>query len=369
MIDAVSTRAILATAIIVLGLTPATAVALPGDPDFAATAPADGATLSVDPNGIPVAFTCPVYRVSDAGGGFIVYGGARDYGASFSTSPALGADGRLADRVALGTGSAAPGMPESCVSGMNPGGANRPQETPGTYFWQLWRICTGCALGYESDPVLRFTLASSARPTLKLPARIYAGYPVIASVSGGGLPDGAQIGVERLTGGSWSRVAGDALVSGVAEPTVSLPKGGQRVRVSAVVGSQTVVSGELRRTVRGTSGKLTHLTSGSYRGTAGPGTRSASFRVKGRTLRDFKAQVAMLCPGVTAGQFTTQIGTALVSKIRVAPDGSFVGVATPARETAIRVRGRLVGAKLTGGRVELSVGTCTGDTSFRVRRV
>jgi hypothetical protein len=348
-------------------LLPSTALALPGDAPFAPTSPADGATLSVDPDGIPVAFSCPVYRISDAGGGFIVYGGAGDYGVSFATSPAVDADGRLADPVALGRGSQAPGTQDQCVSGMNPGGSPRPQETPGTYYWQVWRICTGCSLGYETGPVLRFTLASAARPTLKLPARIFAGYPVIASVSGGGLPESSQISVERFKGGSWSRVASDALISGVAEPTVSLPKGSQRVRVSAAVGSQTIVSEEVRRTVRGSGGKLTRLTPGAYRGAAGPGTRSASFRVSGRTLRNFKAQVAMLCPGITAGQFTTQIGTALVSRIRVAPDGSFVGVATPGRETAIRVRGRLVGSKLTGGRVELSVGTCSGNTSFKVR--
>jgi hypothetical protein len=253
------------------------------------------------------------------------------------------------------------------VSALNPGGAKRPQETPGTYYWQVWRICTGCSLGYESGPVLRFTLTSSAKPQLKLPARIYVGYPVIASVAGGGLPDGTAVTIERFRGGAWSRVAADDLISGVAEPTISLPRGSQRIRVSAVVGSQKVVSTEVRRTVRATNGPRTRVTQGAYRGTTGPGTRSASFRVQGRTLRDFKAQVAMLCPGVTPGQFTTQIGTAIVSRIRIAPDGGFVGVATHGRETAIRVRGRLVGAKLTGGRVELSVGTCTGDMSFRVR--
>jgi hypothetical protein len=72
-------------------------------------------------------------------------------------------------------------------------------------------------------------------------------------------------------------------------------------------------------------------------------------------------------PEPPAGQFTTQIGTAAIARIRIGPDGGFVGVATPKDQTTIRVRGRLVSAKLTGGRVELSVGTCSGSTSFRVR--
>ena len=48
---------------------------MPGDLPFAPTAPADGATLPTDRGEIPVAFTCPVYRISDAGGGFVVSGG------------------------------------------------------------------------------------------------------------------------------------------------------------------------------------------------------------------------------------------------------------------------------------------------------
>ena len=35
------------------------AVALPGDPGFVASSPADGAALPIDPGGIGVAYTCP----------------------------------------------------------------------------------------------------------------------------------------------------------------------------------------------------------------------------------------------------------------------------------------------------------------------
>jgi hypothetical protein len=89
----------------------------------------------------------------------------------------------------------------------------------------------------------------------------------------------------------------------------------------------------------------------------------------GRQIRGFNAHVAMLCP--TPGMvspFTTQIGTAAIGRIRVAPDGSFVGAATPKRATAVRVRGRLRGRTVTGGRVELSVGTCSGSAGCTARR-
>jgi hypothetical protein len=365
---AVARAAIVAAAIALSLVVTPLAMALPGDPGFTATSPADGVALPIDPGGIGVAYTCPVYRTYDAGGGFVAYGGPKDYGVSFASSPTVGPDGRLADPVGLDNGHAVPGEQDSCQSALDPGGASpRPQETPGTYYWQVWRICTGCPLSYETGPVLRFTLGSSARPVLKLPARVYGGYPVIATVSGGGLANGSVVTLERFRAGAWSRVAADTLVGDQAEITVSLPKGSQRVRVTATAGSQTLASPEVKRTVRGTGGSRTRLTAGAYRGTTGPGTRSASFRVQGRTLRGFRAFVPMLCPSLPAGQFTTQIGSASIARIRVAPDGGFVGVATPRSDTAIRVRGRLVGSKLTGGRVELSVGTCSGSTSFRVR--
>ena len=85
-----------------------TASALPGDPPSEPLEPADGATVPVDPDGIPVRFTCPVYRTYDDGQGFVLYGGASDHGVSFSRSPAVGPDGRIAEgRAELWVGSCA----------------------------------------------------------------------------------------------------------------------------------------------------------------------------------------------------------------------------------------------------------------------
>ena len=88
---------------------------------------------------------------------------------------------------------------------------------------------------------------------------------------------------------------------------------------------------------------------------------------KGKELRAFSAFVAMTCPGVTAGQFTTQIGTAAFKRVKIAPDGSFVAAATKQGST-MRLRGRLQGRKVTGGRVELSVGPCVGNTAYAASR-
>jgi hypothetical protein len=86
----------------------------------------------------------------------------------------------------------------------------------------------------------------------------------------------------------------------------------------------------------------------------------------GRTVRAFSAQVAMLCPGIQPGQFTTQIGKAFLGRIKVAPDGSFIGAATPEGRTAIRVIGRLRRG-VARGRVSLSVGPCIGNAKFSAR--
>jgi hypothetical protein len=89
---------------------------------------------------------------------------------------------------------------------------------------------------------------------------------------------------------------------------------------------------------------------------------------RGRQVRDFRAFVPMLCPGISPGQFTTQIGTATVRRARIAPDGRFVAAFTPARDTAISLRGRLRGRRVSGGHVKLSVSNCSGSASFKASR-
>jgi len=70
-------KAGLAVLIACISVATSNAHAMPGDPPFGPTAPADGATATVNPDGIPVAFTCPGYRIADAGDGFITPGGPK----------------------------------------------------------------------------------------------------------------------------------------------------------------------------------------------------------------------------------------------------------------------------------------------------
>jgi hypothetical protein len=353
------------TVVVVIAAMAPGAFGLDGDPPITPVSPTDGATVPTNSGGIPVTFTCPVYRKVDLGGGFILFGGAADYAAILSTSPTLGADGRLATKEAIVNGALAPGASDTCAVALGAGGAVRPQEVPGTYYWQVSRLCSGCTLGYESGPVLRLVLQSQGVATLTVPAKTFAGFPFIARVGGSNLPTSATLEIQRLVAGKWRTLARDSFARQPAEVTVTLPGGPQKLRALVRAGAQEIVSATATRNVA-INAPLRTVATGSYRGTVGSGTQSATFRVTGRRIRTFRAFVPMLCPGITAGQFTTQIGTALISSIRIAPDGTFVGV-TSVNGSSIRVRGRLAGAKLTGGRVELSVGNCTGNTTYSAR--
>ena len=151
-------------------------------------------------------------------------------------------------------------------------------------------------------------------------------------------------------------------LQGAGEVIATLPRGRQRLRAVVRSGAETLTSAERVLKVRTARGWSTRKSD--------DGVYTASFGVRmrvtggGRTIRAFQSDVAMLCPGVVAGQFTTQIGR---SAIRSAPDGTFIAAATPAQDTATLVRGRVARSKVTGS-AELSLGTCSGVQRFTAKR-
>jgi hypothetical protein len=360
-------RLLLAVAVLAALASPATAIALPGDAAFTPLSPPDGAVVPVDPNGIRVTYTCPVYRIADPG--FPLFGGPKDYGVTLSTSPTLGADGRLADGVRV-TGSADPSVgTDGCSAMLGAGGAPpRIQETPGTYYWQVHRICTECPGSYETGPVRTLTLRSAVKPSLRASGRAYAGYPFFVALTLTGAPDGTIVVVERRAGSGWKRAGSATALRGKAEAVVTLARGDQQLRAVATIGSQRVEGGATRITVRRASRWQTGARDdGAYRGRVGSRSVKLTVARDGRQVRSFRAFVPMLCPGVAPGQFTTQIGTATISRARIAPDGSFVAASTPRSGTTIRVRGRVKRGKASG-RVELSVGSCVGNSAYSAAR-
>ncbi len=360
------TLAALAAAALAL---PAAVAALPSDPQIEATAPAEGAAVPTDPDGIPVAFTCPAYTKIDVGGGFTLPGLVpQDYGATFSTAPTLGSDGRLASRVGIAQAiSTAPGACAAFMYDVRRGSTQPPQLTPGAYFWQAFRLCTSCAGPYETGPVRRFVVRAAANLAVRPPRRAYATYPTLVPLRLTGVPDGTVALLERRVGGAWRVVARTPALSGAGEAVAVLPVGQQRLRVRAAIGSDTVTSPEVVLRVRPASAPRSTRARdvGAYTGSPG----GARLRVVqgGRELRDLRVRVTMLCPGLEPGQFTIQAGVVLIARVRVQPDGRFYAARTRSGST-MSVRGTLGGRRVTAGRATLGLGDCTGTQRFTARR-
>lgn len=334
------------------------AQALPGDPPSEPLEPADGASVLVSENPIPVTFTCPVYRTFETGD-FTLYGGPSDHSVLLSASPEVGPDGRLADPLSITPGSRGP-VDGQCVSALGAGGSPpRVQETPGTYYWQVARLCTGCDRPYEGSAVRRVVFRADAALKVGNPGKVFKGYPVLVPLTLTGLPDGTAVDVMR---GS-RRAGGATALGGKGDAVVTLPKGKQTLRVRARLGSEELVSPP--RTVR-VRAVRTWSTKPRDVGTYRSGSVSFKIAARGRQLRAFDAKVPMTCPGVEPGRFTTQIGTATFPRVRIAPDGRFVAARARSGST-MRVRGKLARRKVKG-RTELSVGPCVGNAAYSARR-
>ena len=352
---------ILPIALVLAALTSGPAAALPGDPPVTPLAPADGASLPTDAAGIAVSYSCPIYRSQDFGEGIVTYGDERDYTVLMAASPQLDGEGRLANPVARVTGSSTPADPNTCTVALGSGERSpAPQSTPGTWYWQVSRLCAMCSPPFETGPVRSFTLVSKTKPRLALPARLYGGYRFIASIRlGDGAPVGTEVVLERRAGKRWKRAGAGSVAGAGAELTAVLPAGSVRVRARLTVGGQTLTSAEKTVRVRPPATPANRISAGSWKGSG-----VTSFRVQGRKLLDLRVPVTLLCP--TPGMvnpFTTQAATAIVPRTRIAPDGSFVAISLRGGQSA-RVRGRLDGSTLSGGLVEMSLGACTGSGKF-----
>jgi hypothetical protein len=156
-----------------------------------------------------------VYRTSDFGGGIVRYGDERDYVVFMSSSPAFDGEGRLASPVARVTGSSTPADPNTCNVALGVDATVPPQVTPGRWYWQVSRLCAGCSPPFETSPVRSFTIVAGEKPTLRVPDRLYAGYPFIAAVGVRGAPTGTTVRVQRRNGARWV-TAGTGTTSGTA---------------------------------------------------------------------------------------------------------------------------------------------------------
>ncbi len=360
-------------------LFPATAAAIPGDPPVEAVFPDDGAAVPVNPDGIEVRYTCPAYTVAGQPGNFPVPGGRKDYGVYFSATPATGNDGRLLqpDLVAIAgpdevqDNDIPPGQCRAFMSDPD----NRPQVTPGTYYWQAWRLCLDCPGGYEVSAIrsLRVTAAGSgAGVSIKPPARAYRGFPFVVSVSTPGIAAGTGVALQARRGGRWAKVATAQAGTAATDVALELPAGFKAgnvvLRATARVGAETLTSRtrslSLRKARRwSTSGRQNGAWSGKAQ------NLPVRFRVSGngRSVKAGRFQILLLCP--TPGMvnpFTTQLADAPLPSARIAPDGAFV-FAGVVRDHVTFIKGRIRGNRASGS-ATLSLGVCTGASDFSATR-
>ncbi len=366
------TRRLTLAAALLMATAPA-AVALPGDTPVTAVAPETGAAVTADAAGIAVTYACPVYRQSDLGTGFVVFGGISSYGAALATSPDTGTDNRLltTNVVALGTASADNDLPAgTCRTRLGTGRSDGPEVTPGTYYWQAYRICTGCG-AYEVTEVRRVVVRSAGALTV-LPAVAYAGYPAQFAVRATGLPDGVEVRLQRQAGTVWTTIATATTLKERVELVANLRRGTNRLRAVAATGAETLTSPVVAIRGREAARRATSAADdGRY---AGPPGRGVKLRVLGggRTVRGASIRVLMVCPTVTApgsigGQIITQTGFAVITSAPIAPDGRFI--AAGARQgSSVSIRGRVLGGRVTGGIAKLSIGTCSGTVAFTATR-
>ncbi len=97
-----------------------------------------------------------------------------------------------------------------------------------------------------------------------------------------------------------------------------------------------------------------------------PQRDSVRFRVtgKGRTLRDFRADITTECPSQPTGIGTNRV---VVRKVKIAPDGRFIAIGR-ASGIGYELIGRLTGRKVAAtARVVTDV--CAGSIDLRARRV
>ena len=351
----------------------APASAMPGDPPIVAVSPAEGAAVPADADGIPVVYTCPVYRTFEDP---VPFGSRSDYGVRFATSAALDPDGRLAGANLVGL--AGPDqvqdadLPADHCRGYLTGEA---ASTPGTYYWQATRICTGCSGGYETGPVRSFTLTlagAGIKLKVKAPAKPYAGFPTVVTVKAKGLGTGALVSVEGKVGSRWKSL-GKGTVVGKAASVVVKPTTKVSALRAVFTSGESVTSKPVPVAPRvARSWPQAGSWSGDWKGdvsVSGQEQQTASFTVRGGrppTLRDGRFRTVLLCP--TPGQtspFTIQVVDVTTPKVKLDPDGRFVH-AEARKNQSVLMFGRLQGRRGSGD-LRVTLGVCAGSARLSLQ--
>lgn len=363
----------LAASLFVL-LAPAVASALPGDPPVEALAPADGASVRAGSGGITVAYTCPAYTsdvYGDPANPTVDRRDASDYQVTFSDRSDPSADGLLAGH----------GFPSATFGAQPEGDGTCTSTLPDDYvplatkygrvYWQASRSCLACMPQHETGPVRSFVVRLSVSATLTVPKRLYAGYLGAFSLRSTASLADARVVLERRSGGHWSKVTDEPYHSDATKLFGKLPAGRHTVRAVIRTGSSSFTVATKTLTVRREARRSTSRgDDGTYRAAKPAKNSTLRFTVAGggRLLKGFKASVTTFCVGPTPSDNRLYVVFALLNTVRIAPDGTVVGVLRSSRGGREILTGRLSHGHLTGASIDVSLSTCNGERKFTAVR-
>jgi hypothetical protein len=373
-------------------LVAAIASALPGDPPIANQSPADGATVPAVAEGLKVTFSCPAYRTVEEvveieeeneeeeieiiEETIPVFGGSEEYGVNFSTSPALGADGRL---TTTGFGEAGEGESEAvkgtanCSSELElPTSPNPAVLNSGRVYWQAFRECEGCASGYETGPVSSFVLVPKIEEAeINYVNHIFGGYLTKIHFFAEAELRGAKVLLQRWDGSAWETIAEeDGNNAGENNFYVTLATGHQLLR-PLLVGTGVSLALEAKaRTVRRPKGSPpAPVEPGTWvvAGKSEPEEFPLSFKVTdgGTMLRGLNAAVEAICHAATPAGNVTIEAVSAIHHARIAPDGSVVGRtrSSGAIPSIVALTGNFYNGRFTG-ELTSAFANCTGFRQF-----
>ena len=340
------------------------ASALPGDPPILPLTPADGAGVAADASGIPVTFQCPAY--SDGGD-------YSDYAVRFAADPGVGADGRLATHPYgndAATSLGADGL--TCTAKLDTFDTGRsPEIVGGRVYWQAYRLCNGCARGWEAGPVRSFVVRADVRARLTAPARVYAGYLNVFRLQTESRFSDAQVLLQRRSGKRWTTLVRTGFKRGITELVAALPAGRQRVRVRIVLENATL--DVARRTLlvrRGVRRVTSGRDDGRYAARKPPRNSTLSFKIAagGTKLRGFRASLSAFCIGPTPADNRVVIAFARLDSARIAPDGSVTGLLELRSGARVLLTGRVRHRRFKG-EVSMAFSTCSGSRKLDAIRL
>lgn len=392
-----------------LGVVVGNAAALPGDAPIEAVGPADGVNLPAAEEGLKVTYTCPTYRSGEEleeeevpvppkeeegeegeeeeGGEeefevieklVPVFADSESYGVHFSTSSALGTDGRL---TTTGFGEAGEGEAEAvkgtpwCSTELElPTSPNPAALYQGRVYWQPFRECEGCASGFETGPVRSFVVVpTDEEAEISYEDHVFGGYLTKVSFAGAAGLKGAKVALQQWTGSEWKTI-GEEPGTELGENSffVKLGAGHKLLRPVLIGVGVTLALEEKAKTVRKVKkGTPTGVKTGEwvYSLKSEREEFPLSFRVtdNGTMLRGLTASLEAICKNPADKQQKTTIeSTSSVKAARIAPDGTVVAhfTTTSATPSTVTLTGNFFNGRFSGLLTSNFLTNCDGFREF-----